>query len=109
MSIQNVHAGLSARKRKLPGLREAKRHGRTRKLISPPEAQRQAQQSRREREHHRDRVLTFRQWCGLNGFSKATGLRILRRGDGPPVLQLSARRIGIRESDNAAWQASRVR
>ena len=109
MSIQNVHAGLSARKRKLPGLRDAKRHGRTRKLISPPEAQRQAQQSRREREHHRDRVLSFRAWCAVNAFSEATGRRIIERGEGPRVLQLSTRRIGIRESDNAAWQASRVR
>jgi predicted site-specific integrase-resolvase len=56
----------------------------------------------------RDRVLTFRQWCDLNGISKATGRRILARGE-LPVLQLSTRRIGIRESDNAAWQASRAR
>jgi predicted DNA-binding transcriptional regulator AlpA len=58
---------------------------------------------------HPDRVLTFTQWCDLNGFSKATGRRIIKRGEGPPVLQLSPRRIGIRESDNAAWQAARVR
>jgi predicted DNA-binding transcriptional regulator AlpA len=58
---------------------------------------------------HRDRVLNFRQWCDLNGISKATGRRIIAAGEGPPVLQLSARRIGIRESDNAAWQASRAR
>jgi hypothetical protein len=30
-------------------------------------------------------------------------------GDGPPVVWLSNNRKGIRESDNAAWQASRVR
>jgi predicted DNA-binding transcriptional regulator AlpA len=58
---------------------------------------------------HPDRVLTFAQWCDLNGFSKATGRRLIKAGEGPVVLQLSARRIGIRESDNAAWQAERVR
>jgi predicted DNA-binding transcriptional regulator AlpA len=58
---------------------------------------------------HRDRVLSLRQWCEVNGFSKATGWRMIKRGEGPPVLQLSPRRIGIRESDNARWQASRIR
>jgi predicted DNA-binding transcriptional regulator AlpA len=62
-----------------------------------------------EREHHRDRVLSFPMWCDLNGFSIATGRRIINAGNGPPVLQLSPRRIGIKESANAAWQASRAR
>jgi len=57
---------------------------------------------------HRDRVLSFRMWCAINGFSEATGRRILKSGNGPAVTQLSARRIGIRQSDNAAWQASRL-
>jgi predicted DNA-binding transcriptional regulator AlpA len=58
---------------------------------------------------HRDKVLSFGQWCAVNGFSKTTGWRLLRAGKGPRVLQLSPRRIGIKESDNAAWQAGRVR
>jgi predicted DNA-binding transcriptional regulator AlpA len=58
---------------------------------------------------HANRVLTFKQWCLLNGFSEATGRRLINAGKGPPVLQLSPRRIGIKESDNAAWQASRTR
>jgi predicted DNA-binding transcriptional regulator AlpA len=58
---------------------------------------------------HRDRVLTFGQWCAVNGFSEATGHRIIKGGNGPAVLQLSTRRIGIKESANAAWQASRTR
>ena len=37
------------------------------------------------------------------------GHRILKSGTGPSVLQLSPRRIGIKESANAAWQASRAR
>jgi predicted DNA-binding transcriptional regulator AlpA len=58
---------------------------------------------------HRDRVLSFAQWCDLNGFSKTTGHRLIKAGEGPPVLQLSPRRIGVRESDNRVWQAARVR
>jgi predicted DNA-binding transcriptional regulator AlpA len=58
---------------------------------------------------HRDKVLTFRQWCQVNGFSKATGHRLIKAGEGPSILQLSPRRIGIKESANAAWQASRAR
>jgi predicted DNA-binding transcriptional regulator AlpA len=58
---------------------------------------------------HRDRVLTFYEWCALNGFSVATGRRLVKAGLGPPLMQLSPRRLGVRESDNAAWQQSRVR
>jgi predicted DNA-binding transcriptional regulator AlpA len=58
---------------------------------------------------HRDRVLTFAEWCAVNGFSVATGHRLIKAGNGPPVIQLSPRRLGVRESDNAAWQQSRVR
>jgi hypothetical protein len=55
------------------------------------------------------RVLTFKEWCKLNGFSERTGLRILNSGDGPKITQLSARRIGIREDHNAEWQERCVR
>jgi predicted DNA-binding transcriptional regulator AlpA len=71
---------------------------------------RRRHQDERDQSHHYDNhVLSFRQWCELNGFSAATGRRILNSGHGPRVLQLSVRRIGIRESDNAAWQNARAR
>jgi predicted DNA-binding transcriptional regulator AlpA len=85
---------------------ERRRVRRKHKQPSPREAERR---QRQQSEPHRDRVLSFAQWCDLNGFSKATGRRIIALGEGPPVLQLSPRRIGIKESDNAAWQASRAR
>jgi len=71
------------------------------------EAERRRWQSAQEAaREHRDRVLSLRQWCAVNGFSMATGRRILAgAGPKPRVLQLSARRIGIRESDNADWQS----
>jgi hypothetical protein len=57
---------------------------------------------------HRDRVLTLQQWADVNNMSLATARRIIDRGEGPPVLLLSLRRKGIRESDNFRWQQSRV-
>ena len=55
-----------------------------------------------------DAVMTIPEWCDLNGFSVATGHRILRRGDGPRIVQLGLRRKGVRVSDNLAWQDSRL-
>jgi hypothetical protein len=63
----------------------------------------------RETELHQFRVLTFAQWCALNGISLATGRRILKSGKGPVVTQLSDRRIGISVRANAEWQAARAR
>jgi predicted DNA-binding transcriptional regulator AlpA len=68
-----------------------------------------AERRREQVAEHRDKVLTFSQWCDVNNFSIATGRRIINAGNGPPVLRLSPRRIGVRESDNRDWQASRVR
>lgn len=55
-----------------------------------------------------DRVLTLAQWYTLNGFSRATAQRLIARGEGPRLIKLSSRRIGIRLSDHRAWQASRL-
>lgn len=54
-------------------------------------------------------VLTFLQWCALNGFSEATGRRIIKAGNGPPFIQLSERRIGVTVGNNRTWQATRAR
>jgi hypothetical protein len=48
------------------------------------------------------KVLSFKEWIKLIGVSISTGKRILAT-DGPPVLQLSARRIGIRLKDHERW------
>jgi hypothetical protein len=80
------------------------------------ESERRAEQRRqsdpthdRKIELNQHRVLSFIDWCLLNGISPATGRRILRSGTGPIVTQLSARRIGITIGANAEWQASRAR
>ena len=60
-------------------------------------------------ENDDNRVLSFRQWCILNGISARTGRRILASGAGPVVTQLSDRRIGITIRANREWQAARER
>jgi hypothetical protein len=55
------------------------------------------------------RVMSFYQWCELNGLSKDTGRRLIKAGKGPKILQLSPRRIGITVAANRAWQAARER
>ena len=66
-------------------------------------------QGQHDREANDYRVLSFRQWCELNGFSPSTGRRIINAGNGPIITQLSPRRIGITIRNNAAWQQSRAR
>lgn len=56
-----------------------------------------------------DRVLSFRNWCVLAGVSPATGRRLIASGNGPRIIQLSTRRIGIRPRDHRAWLDARVR
>jgi predicted DNA-binding transcriptional regulator AlpA len=56
-----------------------------------------------------DRILSLRQWADINNFSLRTAQRLVDSADAPPIVQLTTRRIGIRESDAAAWQAARVR
>ena len=56
-----------------------------------------------------DQVLTFHEWIKLNSISPRNGRRILQCGDGPRVVQLSARRIGITVRANREWQATRER
>jgi predicted DNA-binding transcriptional regulator AlpA len=55
-----------------------------------------------------DRVLSFLQWCELNGFSRSTGQRIIAAGNGPRFIKLSEKRIGVTRGENRRWQASRL-
>jgi hypothetical protein len=56
-----------------------------------------------------DAVLTFKEWCAVNGHSERQGRRILASGKGPTVTQISDRRIGISRRNNREWQAARAR
>ena len=63
---------------------------------------------RKESPRKSQRILSFKAWCALNNFSEATGRRIIRAGK-VRVTQLSERRIGIGEDDNADFQARGAR
>jgi len=78
--------------------------------MTPQEAERRRRQSEHDRANTDDhKVLNFKQWCELNGFSLSTGRRIISAGTGPIITQLSPRRIGITIANNRAWQGSRAR
>jgi hypothetical protein len=47
-------------------------------------------------------------WCALNNISEATGRRIIQAGN-VRVTQLSERRMGIGEDDNADYQSGCTR
>jgi predicted DNA-binding transcriptional regulator AlpA len=56
-----------------------------------------------------DRVNTVQQVAERCGLSIVALRRILATGDGPKTTQLSARRMGIRESHLLEWLDARVR
>lgn len=55
-----------------------------------------------------DRVMSFDDWCNLNGFSRSTGQRLIAAGKGPKFIKLSERRKGVTVAENRSWQASRL-
>ena len=55
-----------------------------------------------------DRVLTFSEWCGGNGFSIPTGRRLKKIGKGPDFILLGTRTLGVTIRENRRWQASRT-
>jgi hypothetical protein len=55
------------------------------------------------------RVMTFAEWIELNALSRDTARRLFKSGQGPRVLQLSSRRIGITVAANREWQLARER
>ena len=61
-----------------------------------------------ERTRNVDRIFTLDEFAKLNRISTSTLERTIARGEGPKLVQLSLRRLGIRERDGAAWQAAHV-
>jgi predicted DNA-binding transcriptional regulator AlpA len=55
-----------------------------------------------------DRVMSFDDWCKLNGFSRSTGQRLIASGSGPRFIQLSEKRKGVTIGENRQWQQSRI-
>ena len=55
------------------------------------------------------KVMTVPEWATLNSLSIFTAKKLLAEGQGPRVIQLSKRRIGIRVIDARRWQEERMR
>jgi hypothetical protein len=55
-----------------------------------------------------DAVMSFAAWCALNDISQPTGRRLIKRGDGPEIIRLSPKRIGITVKADREWKAKRV-
>jgi predicted DNA-binding transcriptional regulator AlpA len=55
------------------------------------------------------RVLTVKESAEWAGLSLSTFKRLQRDGEGPAIVQLSERRIGIRFIDLTRWLAERMR
>jgi hypothetical protein len=53
-------------------------------------------------------VLTFATWCKVNGFCSRTGKRIIKSGEGPQFIKISAGRIGVTRGENRRWRDSRM-
>jgi hypothetical protein len=58
---------------------------------------------------HDDKVMTFSQWCELNGIAETTGREIRASGEGPRFIQISDNRIGVSYRENRRWQETRFR
>jgi hypothetical protein len=71
------------------------------------ERERRQRQSERDRALDDDRVMTFPQWCAVNGFSEATGRRLRKAGKAAVFTRLSDRRVGVTVRSNREWQESR--
>jgi predicted DNA-binding transcriptional regulator AlpA len=56
-----------------------------------------------------DRVISLAEWAKLACISPRTARDVIARGDGPKVVQLSNKRIGIRVCDHREWLAARTR
>jgi hypothetical protein len=86
-----------------------KQNNRKKKKRSPLEAPLPFLALNEQSRLHDQQVLSFRQWCALNGFSERTGRRLLKSGQGPIITGLSEKRIGVTVGNNRRWQESRAR
>jgi predicted DNA-binding transcriptional regulator AlpA len=55
------------------------------------------------------RILSLPETARRDGLSLRQLQRLIAEGEGPPVIQLSKRRVGVDEGDNDAWLGSRRR
>lgn len=106
MSLREANLSRSQRAARSPTKQTETKRQREERLAKTRAQQRQL---RRRLVEDDDAVLTFKEWCFLNGHSERQGRRILTSGNGPTVTQLSDRRIGISRKHHRLWLAQRAR
>jgi hypothetical protein len=57
--------------------------------------------------HDDDEVMTLKQWFVRNTLSRSTGQRLIARGEGPELTDLSPGRRGVTYGADRAWKAKR--
>jgi hypothetical protein len=111
MEIQNTQISPpgNARRKPKPKLPETNRETKAQRKRRLAQAKAERLRLRQRLASDDDAVLTFKEWCAVNGISDRQGRRILASGDGPVVTRISDRRIGISRRNNRAWLESRSR
>jgi predicted DNA-binding transcriptional regulator AlpA len=56
-----------------------------------------------------DRVHSLSEFAAIVGISLPTLRRLIASGTGPQITQLSARRVGVRDSHGQEWLEARAR
>jgi predicted DNA-binding transcriptional regulator AlpA len=73
-------------------------------------ARQQRKQDRSDQYSAEDlRVLSLKEFAAMMGLSLITVRRLIDAGEGPPLIRLSKRRVGVRLGDARRWQESRMR
>jgi hypothetical protein len=55
------------------------------------------------------RIIPWRAWCASKGFTVDTGRRLRERGEGPRIVRISDRRIGVTVRDDREWTLARIK
>jgi predicted DNA-binding transcriptional regulator AlpA len=63
----------------------------------------------RSEKHKLDRVHSLGEFAAIVGISLPTLRRLISAGEGPQITQLSARRVGVRDSHGQQWLEERAR
>jgi len=62
----------------------------------------------RDRYPDDDEVISIPKWAEINDLSTITARRLIARGEGPEIIQLSPNRFGITRRADREWKRRRV-
>lgn len=76
--------------------------------MSPREAERRRRQRERDYDPDMARVMSLATFVERNKLSKATLWRLRKAGDGPQLVRLGERRLGVTYAAEREWQEART-